>query len=419
MSEATLAATLSTAETMEIKTRLRRIARLDQMKSLALILPLIVFLLLTFLAPITSMLGHSIDNPEIPRALPLTLNALENWSGKGLPEESAYAALAADLVRAKDQTGQLADLGKRLNMEIAGYRSLLQKTTRQLPMEAAPTSYKTALSELDERWADPVYWQAIARNRSEVTAFYLLSSLDLGVNEQGEIAKSEPDRAIYLDVFTRTFGMSLVVTIICLLLGFPLAYLLATLPTRQSNLLMIMVLLPFWTSVLVRVAAWIVLLQSGGVINNALISLGIIGSPLQLVFNRVGVYISMVHILLPYMILPIYSVMKGISPTYVRAAVSLGCHPCRSFWKVYFPLALPGVGAGGLLVFILCIGYYITPALLGGPQDQMVSYFVAFYTNTTINWGMATALGSLLLVATVVLYAIYNRLVGASGLKLG
>ncbi len=181
------------------------------------------------------------------------------------------------------------------------------------------------------------------------------------------IAASE-DQAIYLDVLARTFGMSLVVTLCCLALGFPLAYLLSTLPTRSSNLLMILVLLPFWTSILVRVASWIVLLQSGGLVNQALQALGLINEPLQLVFNRFGVYISMTHILLPFMVLPLYSVMKGISPIYLRAAQSLGCPPFQSFWKVYFPQTIPGVAAGSLLVFILSMGYYITPGPAGQPE---------------------------------------------------
>ena len=413
------ASPLLTADGTPLKTRLKRIERIHQLKSVGLILPLILFLALTFLAPIVSMLGRSVDNPEVAPAMPHTLAAIQQWNKKDLPGEVAYAALVDDLSAMKSDQRQLSEAAKRLNMEIAGYRSLMQKTARKLPFETAPTSFKDALLEIDERWGDPAYWHAIERNAGTRTPFYLLASIDHSVNDQGELAKSEPEKAIYLDVFGRTFWISSVVTVVCLLLGFPLAYLLATLPTRKSNLLMILVLLPFWTSVLVRVAAWIVLLQSGGLINSSLLSLGMIEAPLQLVFNRIGVYISMVHILLPYMILPIYSVMKGISPSYVRAAVSLGCHPMRSFWKIYFPLSLAGVGAGCLLVFIICIGYYITPALLGGPKDQMVSYFVAFYTNTTINWGMATALGSLLLLATVVLYAVYNRLVGADNLKLG
>jgi len=259
----------------------------------------------------------------------------------------------------------------------------------------------------------------IQRNDSAVTGYYLLAALDHRIDELGELARVSPDQAVYLDIFARTFWMGLVITVLCLLLAYPLAYFLANLPARQSNLLMILVLLPFWTSILVRVAAWIVLLQSGGLINGALLKMGLIDEPLQLVFNRTGVYIAMVHILLPFMILPIYSVMKNISPSYMRAAVSLGCHPFASFWRVYFPQTLAGVGAGCLLVFIISIGYYITPALLGSPNDQMVSYFVAFYTNTTINWGMATALGGLLLLATMLLYVIYSWLVGASRLRLG
>jgi putative spermidine/putrescine transport system permease protein len=400
-----------------LKQRMARAERLNRLKSQALILPLLVFLLLTFLVPIGTLLYRSVHNPEVVGSLPRTVAAIAAWDGKALPPEAAYQALAADLLRArKEQT--LGDLSKRLNMELAGYRSLLAKTARALPLQPAPTSYKDALESLDERWGDPAYWQAIRRNDSALSPYYLLAAVDHRIDDLGELAKASPDQAIYLEVFARTFWMGLVITAICLLLAYPLAYLLANLPARQSNLLMICVLLPFWTSILVRVAAWIVLLQSGGLINGALMKLGLIDQPLELVFNRVGVYIAMVHILLPFMILPIYSVMKGISPTYLRAAVSLGCHPFASFWRVYFPQTLAGVGAGSLLVFIIAIGYYITPALLGSPNDQMVSYFVAFYTNTTINWGMATALGGLLLAATLVLYAVYSRLVGAGRLRL-
>jgi len=409
---------LTTQDGVPLKTKLARAERMNKLKSLALVLPLALFLLLTFVVPIGSLLLRSVDNPEVVASLPGTVKAIAAWDGKSLPPEPVYRAVAADLIKARDDQ-TLGDLGKRLNMEVAGYRSLLGKTARALPFDPAPASYKDALVKLDERWGDPAYWQAIRRNGSTHTPFYLLAAVDHRVDDLGDITATTPDQAIYLDVFVRTFWMSAVVTVISLLLAYPLAYLLASLPTRKSNLLMIMVLLPFWTSVLVRVAAWIVLLQSGGLINSALMAVGLIDHPLQLVFNRIGVYIAMVHILLPFMILPIYSVMKGISPTYLRAAISLGCHPFASFWRVYFPQTVAGVGAGCLLVFILSIGYYITPALLGSPNDQMVSYFVAFYTNTTINWGMATALGGLLLAATMVLYMVYSKLVGAGRLRLG
>ncbi len=400
-----------------LKQRLKHAERINRWKAQALIAPLVIFLLLVFLVPIVALLYKSVGNPEVVGGMPRTVAAIASWDGRGLPAEPVYKAASEDLAEArKNQT--LGDLSKRLNMELAGYRSLLTKTARALPFATEPSSYKEALESLDERWGDPAYWQAVRRNTSSITPYYLLASVDHRIDDLGEIAPATPDQAIYLDIFARTFWMGFVITAICLVLAYPLAYLLANLPSRQSNLLMILVLLPFWTSILVRVAAWIVLLQSGGLINSGLMALGIIDKPLELVFNRTGVYISMVHILLPFMILPIYSVMKGISPTYMRAAISLGCHPFASFWRVYFPQTYAGVGAGCLLVFILAIGYYITPALLGSPNDQMVSYFVAFYTNTSINWGMATALGGLLLLATVVLYLIYSWLVGASRLRL-
>ena len=400
-----------------LKQRLARAERVNRWKAQALIAPLVIFLLLVFLVPIAALLYKSVSNPEVVGGMPLTVVEVAKWDGKGLPPETVYKAASQDLTEArKNQT--LGDLSKRLNQELAGYRSLLAKTARAMPFKEEPASYKEALEAIDERWGDPAYWQAIRRNTSSFTPYYLLAAVDHRIDDLGEVAPATPDQAIYLDIFARTFWMGLVITVICLLLAYPLAYLLANLPARQSNLLMILVLLPFWTSILVRVAAWIVLLQSSGLINGALMAMGIIDKPLELVFNRVGVYISMVHIMLPFMILPIYSVMKGISPTYMRAAISLGCNPFASFWRVYFPQTYAGVGAGCLLVFILAIGYYITPALLGSPNDQMVSYFVAFYTNTSINWGMATALGGLLLLATVVLYLIYNWLVGASRLRL-
>jgi putative spermidine/putrescine transport system permease protein len=400
-----------------LKQRLARAERVNRWKAQALIAPLAIFLLLVFLVPIAALLYKSVNNPEVVGGMPLTVVEVSKWDGKGLPPESVYKAASQDLSEArKNQT--LGDLSKRLNQELAGYRSLLTKTARALPFKEEPASYKEALEAVDERWGDPAYWQAIRRNTSSFTPYYLLAAVDHRIDDLGEVAPATPDQAIYIDIFARTFWMGLVITVICLFLAYPLAYLLANLPARQSNLLMILVLLPFWTSILVRVAAWIVLLQSSGLINGALMALGIIDKPLELVFNRVGVYISMVHIMLPFMILPIYSVMKGISPTYMRAAISLGCNPFASFWRVYFPQTYAGVGAGCLLVFILSIGYYITPALLGSPNDQMVSYFVAFYTNTSINWGMATALGGLLLLATVVLYLIYSWLVGASRLRL-
>ena len=413
-----IAVPLNEGASPTLKQKLKRAERVNRWKAQALIAPLVLFLLLVFLVPIVALLYKSVGNPEVVGGMPRTVAAIASWDGRGLPAEPVYKAAGEDLAEArKNQT--LGDLSKRLNMELAGYRSLLTKTARALPFASEPASYKEALEALDERWGDPAYWQAVKRNTSSITPYYLLAAVDHRIDDLGELAPATPDQAIYLDIFARTFWMGLIITVICLLLAYPLAYLLANLPSRQSNLLMILVLLPFWTSILVRVAAWIVLLQSGGLINSALMAMGIIDKPLELVFNRTGVYISMVHILLPFMILPIYSVMKGISPTYMRAAISLGCHPFASFWRVYFPQTYAGVGAGCLLVFILAIGYYITPALVGGAGDQMMSYFIADHLTRSLNWGLACALGGLLLAGVLLLYAVYERYVGIANVRLG
>jgi putative spermidine/putrescine transport system permease protein len=406
----TLPKSPSAAQAVSLKTQLARAERRKKLKYGALIAPLAVFLLFTFVWPIAALMKRAVDNPEIVTAFPATGELLRGWDGRSPPDEAIFAALAGEMAATRG-TPVFASAAKRLNMEQPGFRSLLMKTAKALP-PAAGRSAREALVAADARWGDVATWQLLARNASPYTARYLLAAVDRKYDDAGRIAPAGADEAIYVNVLKRTFGMSAVVTVFCLLLGFPLAYRMATQPARVANVLMIFVLLPFWTSILVRVAAWLVLLQSEGLVNQALRAAGIIEKPLELVFNDTGVYISMVHILLPFMILPLFSVMKGISPVYVRAAVSLGCPPIRSFWKVYFPQALPGVGAGCLLVFILCMGYYITPALLGSPREQMASYFVAFYTNQTVNWGMAAALSAILFFATLALYMVYLSLVG-------
>jgi putative spermidine/putrescine transport system permease protein len=395
-----------------LKAQLRRAERLTKIKYMLLILPLAAFLFVVFVWPMVSLLRRAVDNPEITTAFPSTTALLRSWDGKGLPSEDVYAALARDLAAAKGQP-MLAEAAKRANMEQTGLRSLLMNSARKLELQPGQSA-KGALIEIDPRWGEVGTWKIFARNASTMTPFYLLAALDLKVDENGNIGKAPSDQSIYVDILLRTLWMSVLVTTWCLLLGYPLAYFMANQPPRVANLLLILVLLPFWTSILVRVAAWIVLLQNEGPINRALLGLGLIDEPLQLVFNRLGVYIAMVHILLPFAILPLYSVMKNVSPTLMRAALSLGCPPFQSFWRVYFPQTLPGVGAAGLLVFILAMGYYITPALLGSPKEQMAAYFVAFYTNETVNWGMASALATILLVATMILYIFYARWFGPS-----
>ena len=386
-------------------------------RAFALTLPLLVFLLITLLVPIAALLQRAVENPEIANALPATMRALDGWDRKDAPGAPAYAALVQDLARLPDSSDAGA-LARRLNTEVPGARSLIMGAYRALPVEGTPEAIRAQLLDKDPRWAEAPLWQAIAKNGARWTPDYLLASVDLQRDALGHIERMPEEQRAFGGILLRTFHISLVVTLVCLLLGYPLAWWLATLPARPANVLMILVLVPFWTSILVRVAAWIVLLQSEGLVNRGLMGLGLIEQPLALLFNRTGVVIAMVHILLPFMILPLYSVMKSVPPTYLRAAVSLGSSPVAAFFRVYVPQTYPGIGAGALLVFILAIGYYVTPALLGGADDQMLSYYIARYTNVEVNWGMACALGALLLAATLVLYGVYRRF-GKAELSLG
>jgi putative spermidine/putrescine transport system permease protein len=412
-------ALLAAAEGRTLRRQLAGAERRRKLRALLLTLPLLLFLLLTFLMPIAALLARAVENPEIVTALPRTVVVLGDWDRRELPPPAAFAALAADLGALPDRADAGA-LARRLNTEAPGARSLVMGTYHALPLQAAetPEAVQAALIGIDERWGQPVFWQAIAKNGTRWTPDYLLASVDLRRSATGEVVRMAPDQRVFVRILLRTFEISAVVTLLALLLGYPLAYWLSTLPARRANLLMILVLVPFWTSILVRVAAWIVLLQSEGLVNRSLIGLGLIDQPLALLFNRLGVVIAMVHILLPFVILPLYSVMKGVPPSYLRAAVSLGSPPLAAFFRVYVPQTYPGIGAGALLVFILAIGYYVTPALLGSADDQMLSYYVAQYTNVTLNWGMACALGALLLGATLMLYALYRRVV-KSELSLG
>jgi putative spermidine/putrescine transport system permease protein len=400
----------------DLRAELSRAESRRKWRAISLTLPLLVFLLLTLLIPICALLMRAVENPEVAKALPTTVEALADWDRVSQPQAAAYAALVRDLSHLPD-TSDAGALARRLNTEVPGARSLIMGAYKSLPIEGDVDAVRQQLLDKDARWAEPEFWQAIAKNGSRWTPDYLLASLDLRRDANGHVERMPEDQRAYSGILIRTFNVSFVVTVLCLVLAYPLAYWLSTLSERKANVLMIVVLVPFWTSILVRVAAWIVLLQNEGLINSALLDVGVISKPLELLFNRTGVIISMVHILLPFMILPLYSVMKGIPPTYVRAAVSLGSAPLAAFVRVYMPQTFPGVGAGALLVFILAIGYYITPALLGGADDQMLSYYIARYTNVEVNWGMACALGTLLLVTTLVLYGVYRR-IGKTDLSL-
>ena len=418
MANATLTgAMVLAADGTPLSVKLRQSQRRERVKALTLVAPLFLFILITFLIPIAVMLQNAVYDPNVSNNLPGTVAALQAWDGKDLPGEEVYAAFTKDMTEATTQR-TVALIGKRLNYELVGIKSKVMASGRKLSAIAAPP-YKDAVIAADPVWGQNDTWATIKRSSSAFTPFYLLSMLDLRQAADGSVERVPADRAIYVDVLFRTIGISLLVTFCTVLLGYPVAYMLATLPQKQASLLMIFVLLPFWTSLLVRTTAWFVLLQDNGIVNNLIIALHLSDHPLKLIFSRFGTVVAMTHIQLPFTLLPIYSVMKTISPTYMRAAKSLGATPFYAFLRVYLPQTLPGVAAGCLLTFILCLGYYITPALVGGPTDQMVSGFIADAMNRENNWGKACAFGAILLTATLILYYIYNKLVGIDRMKLG
>ncbi|MDF1716089.1 MAG: ABC transporter permease [Antarcticimicrobium sp.] len=504
------------ADGTPLKRSLARALRRQKMRALALIAPLLIFVLLTFIAPIADMLFRSVENQIVSETLPETVVALKDWDSEGgvPPADPVFAALYVDLFIAEAQKLHTR-LGTRLNYEKTGVSSLFRKTGRRVGRFDTDT-YTDQITALDPSWEDPATWVAMmesdanraalpftARSWDRWTAYqlsegddpakediedvlfttlyldlretggtgaadariaqiaaavgdfdtvslseqfadadkdwldpevwgtikafapnytpgYFLNSVDMQKTPHGIEARPE-NQQIYMKLFKRTIFMSMVITLSCIMLGYPVAWILANLPTRTANLLMILVLLPFWTSLLVRTSAWKVMLQQQGVINDTLVWLGIVGDADRLVMinNQFGTIVAMTHILLPFMILPLYSVMQTIQPTYLRAAKSLGATNWTAFWRVYFPQSVPGIGAGSVLVCILSIGYYITPEIVGGTTGTFISNRIAYHISSSLNWGLAAALGSILLAAVMLLYWVYDKIVGIDNVKLG
>ncbi|WP_422071506.1 ABC transporter permease [Tranquillimonas rosea] len=538
------------ADGKPLKASLHRALRREKLRALGLIAPLLIFVLVTFIAPIADMLFRSVENQIVTETLPRTVAALDDWDGQEVPDERVFDALARDMIVAVEEKTHTR-LGSRLNYETTGISSLFRQTGRDV--DDVGELYADQFIELDEAWEDPMTWatlmgsedylsearewqaradeggmffdemppsfelrdgvsdvlpqtsemfQQFARVMREqngeaptgeepwnityltlyedlstytdaadrfsgqsaelieqaaqavdgfettdmrqtfldidedwgsaetwgtieafsspYTSGYFLAAADLQLTPDG-VERQPEDQRIYGLLFKRTLFMSMVIMFSCIALGYPIAYLLSNLPMRTSNLLLILVLLPFWTSLLVRTSAWKVLLQQQGVINDVLVWIGIVGDDarLQMINNQFGTIVAMTHILLPFMILPLYSVMKTIPPSYMRAAKSLGATNFTAFRRVYFPQSIPGIGAGCILVFILSIGYYITPELVGGTTGTFISNRIAYHISTSLNWGLAAALGSILLVVVVVLYWLYDRIVGIDNVSLG
>jgi putative spermidine/putrescine transport system permease protein len=358
--------------------RLAKAERRGKTRAFLLVAPLLAFVLLSFVIPIANLVTQAFYGDLVSSTMPKTTAELATWNGTMPTPESLCESFVTEYRAAKAKDPALPTrIATLVNREFSGSLSKM----RPVANNELSAPYCDALAKLNEEWTKPEIWNALKIVSPSVTPRFFIQSVDYRLNADGSIRHD--------------------------------------LPARTSNLLMIIVLLPFWTSLLVRTTAWIALLQQNGVINDTLVALGLIADDQRpvMMYNMFATLVAMTHVLLPFMILPLYSVMTGIKPNFVRAARSLGATPVTAFWRVYFPLTIPGLGAGCLLVFILAIGYYITPALVGGQSGQLISNIIAFHMQKTLNWPLASAIGTLLLAGVLLLYWLYNRLVGIDKMK--
>ncbi len=416
----TIKAEILTTDGVPLKDSLKKAERKNKIKAVLLVLPLLLFIFFTFVVPIGSMLTRSTDDSYINKVFPNTFKVYQKWDRQGLPPEEVYAAMFLEV---KNASGfEIGKASTRMNYAKSGWKSMIKKSKRKFKkIDINDGPFKQKMIEVDKKWADKEYWLALGVMVDPTTYEYYFNAIDKKYDSEKNIIDQPENRQIYVKTWVKTFKVSVLVTFFCLMLGYPIAYLLATLPLKYSNLLMICVLLPFWTSLLVRIVVWMVILQQKGVFNNLMVISGLIADEnrWQLMYNQTGTIIVMTQILLPFMVLPLYSVMKTISPNYMRAALNLGASPLHAFWKIYMPNSVPGISAGGMLVFVIAIGYFITPELVGGKDGQMIGNWIGYHLKTTLNWGLSAALGGILLAIMTVLYWVYNKLVGIENIKLG
>ncbi|MDA9663428.1 ABC transporter permease [Candidatus Pelagibacter sp.] len=403
-----------------LKLSLKKAERRNKIRAILLVAPLLLFILFTFIVPIGDMLSRSVDDSYINTVFPKTFEAYKKWDKKGTPPEEVYKEMFLEV---KNGTGfQIGKASTRMNYAKSGWKSMLKKSKRKFKKIGEDEGpFKEKMIAIDKKWGNEDYWKAMGEMIDVNTMGYYLNALDKRYDYDKNVISQPDNRKIYNKTWIKTFKVSILVTLFCLLLGYPISYLLATLPLKYSNLLMICVLLPFWTSLLVRIVVWMVILQQNGVYNDLMVAAGLIADDnrWKLMYNQTGTIIVMTQILLPFMVLPLYSVMKTISPNYMRAALNLGASPLHAFWKVYMPNSIPGISAGGMLVFVIAIGYFITPELVGGKDGQMIGNWIGYHLKTTLNWGLSAALGGILLAIMTVLYWVYNKLVGIENIKLG
>jgi putative spermidine/putrescine transport system permease protein len=408
---------LLTADGVPLKESLQKSLKQARLRAILLVAPPLLFLVFLFIIPIGNMLTRSVDDKLINQVLPNTFEAFEAWDKVSEPDESMFEAFYTDL-KAAEKT-EIGKSSVRMNYAKPGWRSLIKRTARKIKKMEPP--YKEAFVKIDDRWLEADYWLSLGIMKDKRTLGYYWNAVDRTYDFNKNVIHVEEERKVYNLLWWRTIQVSIIVTLACLLLAYPVSYLLATLPMRISNLLMICVLMPFWTSLLVRIVAWMIMLQQNGVVNDTLVATGILADDnrLEMMYNFNGTIIVMTQILLPFMILPIFSVMKTIPPSYMKAAQNLGATPTLAFIRVYMPQTIPGIGAGCILVFIVAIGYYITPELVGGKDGRLIGNMVAFHMQRSLNWGLAAAMGTILLIVILILYWVYDKIIGIDNMKMG
>ena len=414
---ATVDGPLITADGIPLKESLQKSLRRSKIRAVLLVAPPLLFLIFLFIIPIGNMLTRSVDDKLINEVFPNTFEAFEAWDKVSEPSEEMFAAVYQDL-KAASKT-EIGKSSVRMNYAKPGWRSLIKVTARKIKKMEPP--YKEAFLKAEGRWADTEFWLSLGIMKDKRTMGYYLNAVDRTYDFDKNVIHVDENRKVYNLLWWRTIQVSIIATLACLLLAYPVSYLLATLPMRIANLLMICVLMPFWTSLLVRIVAWMIMLQQNGVVNDTLVAAGILSDEnrLAMMYNFNGTVIVMTQILLPFMILPIFSVMKTIPPSYMKAAQNLGATPTLAFIRVYMPQTIPGIGAGCILVFIVAIGYYITPELVGGKDGRLIGNMVAYHMQRSLNWGLAAAMGTILLIVILVLYWIYDKIIGIDNMKMG
>ena len=364
--------------------------------------PLVLFQLFVFVLPLGWLALNAVREPAVARGLPTVAAALADASSFP-PGPAAHVALGRDLAAAVAR-GDISAILKPVRQQQPELWQMMRDLAG-LGEEPLAALDADTLVAIDRRWAGPEPWAALALDAREWTDHHLLAALDLERAGDGTIRARPETAQVYRRTLWTTLEISLSVTALTAILAYPVARFMVLCRPGTHSIVMALVLLPFWTSLLVRTYAWIAILQREGLVNSLLMGSGLTEVPLQLAHNRLGLTIAMVHVLLPFMILPLYSVMRQIPSETQRAAESLGATRTWAFLTVYLPQTVPGLLAGSALVFSTALGYYITPVLIGGPREAMLSNLIALNINQFVNWGLAAALAILLVLVALTVFA--------------